>query len=157
MKKSDKSGQAFLISSIVIIMILVAFITIANYSKKTTFSTFLYIAEEIQIESEKVMDYALMRDNFAIIDNFTKNVSDYVDEDTRIYFITNKTDGNEEMEFYNYTNQNKNPLEDYLSIGENITVIIDQTNYTFPLTEGKHFYFIMIKEIRGEKYVYTNA
>ena len=76
-----KRGQAFLITAVIFITIVSALITIHNYSKKTTFSTFPYIAEEIQIESEKVMDYALIKDNWDKIDDFTKNVSDYVKQE----------------------------------------------------------------------------
>ena len=75
---SQKRSQAFLITAVIFIAIASAIITIHNYSKKTEFSTFPYIAEEIQIESEKVMDYALIKDNWDKIDDFTKNVSDYV-------------------------------------------------------------------------------
>lgn len=154
----NQKAQAFLITSVILIMILVAFVTIANYSRKTTFSTFSYIAEEIQIESEKVMDYALLNDEPDVIDDFTKNVSDYLDEDIKIYFITNTSGNNNELEFYYYneTGDEVNLPEDLFVVG-NITVTIDETNYTFPLTKGKHFYFIMIKEFKGEKYVYTNA
>jgi len=146
----EKRGQAFLISSIVIIMVLVAFVTIANYSKKTTFSTFPYAAEEIQIESEKVMDYALLNNKFNEIEDFTKDVSDYIDKDTRIYFIEDSLGS---LKFYNITDD----LTSDLFINGEIIATLDNTDYFFPKTEGKHFYFIMIKEIKGEKYVYTNA
>ncbi len=150
-----KRGQAFLISSIVIIMVLVAFVTIANFSKKTTFSTFPFVAEEIQIESEKVMDYDLINQENKI-ENFTEVVSNYVDEDTRIYFITEE---NNIIKCYNWTGSSKTFLNsnDCQTGSDPINVTIDNTVHKFPLTQGKHFYFIMIKEIKGEKYVYTNA
>ena len=152
-----KRGQAFLISSVVIIMIIVAFVTIANYSKKTTFSTFPFVAEEIQIESEKVMDYALIIGDYSIVDDFTKNVSDYVyKEDIKIYFITEE---NNMIKCYNYINEIKTDLNSNdCKTGSNpINVTIDDTVYEFPKTQGKHFYFIMIKEDGGEKYVYKNS
>ncbi len=147
-----KRGQAFLISTVVIIMILIAFVTIANYSKKTRFSTFSYVAEEIQIESEKVMDYALITGDYSEVDKFTKNISNYVDEDTRIYFITG-----DPLVCYSYIGESKTPCQEYDVSTNPINVTINNTVYEFPLTQGKHFYYVMIKEFRGEKYVYTNA
>ena len=97
------------------------------------------------------MDYVLISEN-DVVDDFTKNVSDYLDEDTRIYFITNTSD-NGEIEFYNSTNS----LNDLYFNTNEIIATVENTNYTFPLTKGKHFYFIMIKEFKDEKYVYTNA
>ena len=146
-----KRSQAFLITAIIFIAIISTFITIKNYSKKTEFSTFSYVAEEIQIESEKVMDYSLInRDD--VIEDFTKKVSVYVDKDTKIYFITDAS-------CYNYINNIKTTIT--CNMNQNsITATIDGTNYDFfKYSQGKYFYFIMIKEkeVGGEKHVYTNA
>ncbi|MEK6824105.1 MAG: hypothetical protein AABY06_03660 [Nanoarchaeota archaeon] len=140
---SRKRSQAFLITAIIFIAIVSTLITIKNYSKKTEFSSFPYIAEEIQIESEKVMDYSLVSGN-DVINDFTKDVSDYTKkEDIDIYFITDDGCSN-----CNSLTTNEN----------NITATINGINYDFPkYSQGKHFYFIMIKERGGEKYVYTNA
>lgn len=143
-----KRGQAFLITAVIFIAIVSAIITIHNFSKKTEFSTFPYVAEEIQIESEKVMDYDLMHETNNIED-FTQKISDYTKkEDIDIYFINDDGCYNTDSKQCLFNNGNK------------ITATIDGTNYDFPkYPEGKHFYFIMIKEkeVGGEKYVYTNA
>ena len=149
----NKRGQAFLISTVILIGVLITFITISNYSKKTNFSTFYYTADDIQTESEKVIDYSLVNDDPLVIDKFTKNVSKYVDDDTKIYFITGE-DTN--IEAYTYDINGKLMLNAEI-INEKIVLKIDNTNYSFDLTEGKHFYFIMIKKFKGDKYVYTNA
>lgn len=144
-----KKGQAFLITAVIFIAIISTFITIKNYSKKTEFSTFPYIAEEIQIESEKVMDYSLIKDNYNSISTFTEDVSSYTEkEGIDIYFIE---DSSGSLICSNCNNLATN--------GNEITATISGTEYFFPKTEGKHFYFIMIKEkeVEGEKYVYTNA
>ncbi len=142
-----KRGQAFLITAVIFIAIISAFITIHNFSKKTTFSTFSYIAEEIQIESEKVMDYVLVSGK-DVTDDFTQKVSDYVKkEGIDIYFIE---DSSGSLICSN--------CGGFVIDGNKITATIDGTNYNFPkYSEGKHFYFIMLKEAGGEKYVYTNA
>jgi len=143
-----KRGQAFLITAVIFITIVSALITIHNYSKKTTFSTFPYIAEEIQIESEKVMDYALIKDNWDKIDDFTKNVSDYVkQENMEVYFIEDSSGSLicSECDVLDTSN-------------DSINATIKKNSYYFTkYSTGKHFYFIMIKEDGGEKYVYTNA
>lgn len=154
MKIKNKRGQAFLITTVILIMILIAFITIANYSKKTNFSTFPFSAEEIQIESEKVMDYSLLNNDPYVIEEFTKNVSNYLDKDTKIYFITGETPN---FEFYTYENNNKQILNSNMAITDKITITIEGVDYYFEIPKGKAFYFIMIKENKGEKYVYTNA
>ena len=141
-----KRGQAFLITAVIFIAIVSALITIHNFSKKTEFSTFPYIAEEIQIESEKVMDYDLINSENKIGD-FTDDVSNYTKkENIEIYFITGDS-GSLICSKCDELTESNNLIS--AKIGDDI--------YEFPKTQGKHFYFIMIKEINGEKYVYTNA
>ena len=143
-----KDGQAFLITAVIFIAIISAIITIHNYSKKTEFSTFPYVAEEIQIESEKFMDYSLVKGNYNDLDDFNKKFSDYAKkEDIDIYFITGES-GSLICSKCNNLDASNNPI--------NATINKDSYYFTkYP--EGKHFYFIMIKEKGGEKYVYTNA
>ncbi len=149
-----KRGQAFLITAVIFIAIVSALIATHNFSKKTEFSTFPYVAEEIQIESEKVMDYSLVSGE-DVINDFTKDVSDYVKkEDIDIYFITGDSNN------LNFKNPEENPTSTMdTSDTSEIKITIKNTDYFFPKTQGKHFYFVMIKEkeIGGEKYVYTNA
>ena len=156
MKKRNKKAQAFLIASVIIITILIAFITIANYSRKTTVYDFPLIAEEINMESEKVMDYSLASGDLTKIKDFTKKISAYVGDKTKVYFIEDSS-GN--LEFYIWEGENKMDLsiKSIDSLEKKIIVTIENSDYYFPLTQGKHFYFIMIKEVQGEKYVYTNA
>lgn len=133
-------------------MVLAAFVTIANFSKKTTFSTFPFVAEEIQIESEKFMDYSLMND-YDYMGDFTKDLSEYVDEDTTIYFIEDSSS----WACYSYVDGIPENCNFFDATGP-IIATLDGTDYTFDdLSPAKHFYFIMIKEIGGERYVYTNA
>ena len=154
----SKRSQAFLITAVIFIAIVSAFITIHNFSKKTTFSTFPYIAEEIQIESEKVMDYALIKSDENSINDFTDDVSNYVKkENIDIYFITGE---DPDMKCYYYDNAGKKDLssDNCKTTNSEISATIKDTTYQFTeYPSGKHFYFIMIKEDRGEKYVYTNA
>lgn len=147
-----RGGQAFLITAVIFIAIVSALITIHNYSKKTEFSTFPYIAEEIQIESEKVMDYALVNNDYSKINGFTQDISDYTKkENIDVYFITG------DLNNLNFKKPDKDTTGTMSSSGSEIKITIKGADYFFPKTQGKHFYFIMIKEMGGEKYVYTNA
>ena len=144
---SQKRSQPFLITAVIFITIVSAFITIHNYSKKTTFSTFPYVAEEIQIESEKVMDYDLINSDNKI-ETFTDDVSDYAKkENIDIYFITEES-GSLICSKCDALDTSNNPIN---------ATIKENSYYFTKYPSGKHFYFIMIKEKGGEKYVYTNA
>ncbi|HLD37834.1 MAG TPA: hypothetical protein VJA20_00140 [Candidatus Nanoarchaeia archaeon] len=144
---SQKRSQAFLITAVIFIAIASAIITIHNYSKKTEFSTFPYIAEEIQIESEKVMNYDFIN-NDNKIENFIKKTSDYVKKDgINIYFITEES-GSLRCSKCDALDTSTNPIN---------ATIKENSYYFTKYPKGKHFYFIMIKEKGGEKYVYTNA
>src|SRR3989338_8985368 len=145
---SRKRSQAFLITAVIFIAIVSALITIHNFSKKTEFSTFPYIAEEIQIESEKVMDYALIKSDENSINDFTANISEYVKkENIDIYFITDES-GSLICSKCDTLDTSNNPIN---------ATIKENSYYFTKYPSGKHFYFIMIKEKGGEKYVYTNA
>ena len=151
MKKEGTKGQAFLITAIVFIAIVGAFITLKNYSKKTEFSTFPYMAEEIQIESEKVMDYALINEDYSSINIFTQDISDYTKkEGIDIYFIEDSLGS---LSCYNVDGKTCNLVVN----GNEILATINGISYSFTKTGGKNFYFIMIKEDGEEKYVYKNA
>lgn len=141
-----KRGQAFIITAVIFIAIVSTLIATHNFSKKTEFSTFPFIAEEIKIESEKVMDYALVNSEWNKIDIFKEEASNYAEkEGIKIYFI--------EDALGNLRCSNCNSLDE-----NGITATIGETEYSFPkYNSGKHFYFIMIKEKGDEKYVYTNA
>ncbi len=149
----NRGGQAFLISAVILVTILIAFITITNFSKKTTFSTFPFIAEEIQIESEKVMDYSLANQDNSVVDDFTKKASIYVGEETDIYFIE---DSSGTLDCYKWKGNSKIQCDDFTESDDLIILTIDQIDYNFPLSKGKHFYLVMIKESEEEKYVFTN-
>lgn len=146
-----KRGQAFLIISVIFIAVVGIIITTHNYSKKTEFSTFPIIAEEVQIESEKVMDYALINNDDSSINSFTQDISEHIKkEGIEIYFIEDSSGSlNCHNEYGKTCSFNMN--------GNEIVATADGQEYSFQKTQGKNFYFIMIKEIRGEKYVYTNA
>lgn len=161
----NKRGQAFLVGAILLVGILIGLVATNNYLQTSGFSTLNYEGERINIESKKVMDYALLNKgqneklNSTAINKFTKEVTNSTGPNTDTYFIENSSySGNSgPIDCYKW---NKTRKKEYCKTqikNQKIISTITGTNYTFPKTQGKHFYFIMIKEDESEKYVYKNS
>ncbi|MFB6246725.1 MAG: hypothetical protein ABEI74_04000 [Candidatus Pacearchaeota archaeon] len=164
----EKKAQAFLIGAVLLIGILVGLVTVSNYAETSGFSTLESKGEKIDIESEKVMDYALINKkpseklNSTAIKNFTLETTKSLGPKTKIYFIENSSySGNSgPIDCYNW-NTSKNPAkkeycQTYIK-NQKIISTIERSNQTFPKTQGKHFYFVMIKESQGERHIYKNT
>jgi len=174
MKKGDKRGQFYLISTILIITLIGGFVLISNYSQKRSNIGFDYLGEELSIESEKVIDYGINNNlNIKILlENFTKTYSTY-SEAENLYFIF----GNRErITLSGYKKLNSGAI--YIDVGsgnqelilnkgiynsnefanpqENIKVTVNEIKYDFSLKPGENFYFIISKELEGETYILTN-
>src|SRR3989338_2712682 len=79
---------------------------------------------------------------------FIAKTSDYVKKDgINIYFITEES-GSLRCSKCDALDTSTNPIN---------ATIKENSYYFTKYPKGKHFYFIMIKEKGGEKYVYTNA
>jgi hypothetical protein len=154
--RKKKKGQFYLISTIILVGLLVGLTVAFNYSARTDSSEVEKIARELRIESEKVLDYEAFNPGTGIneFDDFSKKYSYYAGEDKDIYFIlVDQNYGIEEA--YKYTGETKVDLSDDLIIGEDIQFILDEKYYTFKLEEGKSFYFIIVYDTGGERYVFT--
>lgn len=149
----NKKAQAFLVSAVMIIVVLAALIAVSNFSKRKSFSNFPLIAEQLQIESEKVMDYALENNKWQDVSKFTQDFSAYAGSNIKIYFIEN-TPG---PKCYYWENSVKFSCANAFD-SNSLTLNIDGVDYDFQeYSEGKHFYFVMISEEGGEKYIYANS
>lgn len=151
MKKSDKSGQFYLLAATVIIVLIIGFIVVSNYSKKKNSSGVYNLGEELKIEIEKVMNYEVINDEVKI-EEFTKNFSDYAGKDIEIVFIIGNTTN---LYVYKYNETGQEDVS-YINISNTIYVELEGTNHTFELKKGQNFYFIMYQNIEGERYVVTN-
>lgn len=154
MKKRNKRGQFYLVATIIIVGLVVSVSVILNFSTKTNYYNVEKVAKELAIEGEKVLDY----DSFNSaneFDDFSNAYSSYAGEDKDIYFIiVDESNGIEEA--YKYTQGEKVILNSDLSVGgENIRFILDSKEYNFKLGQGKNFYFIVVYDKGGERYVYT--
>lgn len=152
MKKGDTKGQFYLIATIIIVVVIIGFAVITNYSFKKSSSKLEAIGEELKIEGEKVLDYDTVNepDEF---ENFAKDYSEYIGDEIDIYFIVGEGTS---FEAYEYDGESKNDLSANLVVGSNIVFTLEEVDYEFDLEQGKNFYFIITQKIRGEKYVVTN-
>jgi len=150
-KKIYKKGQFYLVATIIIVGLMIGLAVIFNYSTKTNSYETEEIAKELSIESQKVMDYDMVHSTNEF-ENFAKDYSSYVGEEKDIYFIIVNESGDGEA--YKYTGGIKVPLND-LVVGSNIQFTLDSKIYNFTLEKGKNFYFIIIYDKGGERYVYT--
>ena len=152
MEKRNKKGQFYLVATIIIVGIVIGLAVIFNYSTKTNSYEVEEIAKELNIESQKVMDYDIAQSTNKL-ENFAGNYSSYVGEDKDIYFIIVGEVGNGEA--YKFTDGEKVDFSEDLNVtGEEIQFGLNET-YTFKREKGKNFYFIIIYNKGGEIYVYT--
>jgi hypothetical protein len=148
----NKKAQFYFMATIVLIGLVAGLALTYNYSKKTNFYDVEQLAEELSIESEKVLDYDLVHSSNQF-NNFAKDYSAYAGEDKEIYFIT-VNEGVKEA--YKYTEGVKEDFSTYLSVQNNkIEFFIGEVLYTFPLEKGNNFYFVLSYEKNGEKYVFS--
>ena len=166
-----KRGQFYLITTIIIITMIAGLVIVSNYSRERSNIRLDYLGEELGIESEKVLDYGIKNDKNIkdLLENFTKTYSVYSSAEN-LYFIF----GNEnEITLAGYKKLNSGSIfidigsgnevlnlnkEEYNSRSfssptESIKVTVDDIEYAFTINPGENFYFILSKEINGEKYI----
>jgi|TARA_Y100000310_G_scaffold344913_1_gene460476 hypothetical protein len=173
MKKGDKKGQFYLLATIIIVTIVASLVIVSNYSTEKTNIKFNHLGKELEIESRNVIDYGI-KNNENIKDlliDFTKNYSIYSTAES-LYFIFGNDDEvtisgykklNSEVVVINTGSGNEDfslNKEEYKSQSfsdptENIKIKVGEIDYDFTLNSGENFYFIISKEIDGEKHIFT--
>lgn len=156
MKKGDKRGQFYLIAAIIIAGILIGISYIINYSTKSVSYEAEESANELRIEAERVMDYEMNNPLTALneLEDFAMEYS-YHESGKEIYFIVYDP-ATSLREAYSYSENNKVDYTGDLEIGDTeIYFNNDNKVYTFPLEKGKNFYFLIIYDSGGERYVYA--
>lgn len=144
----SKRGQFYLIATMIIIAIIISFAAISNYSFKKSPSRFEEMAKELRIEGEKVLDYDKIHST-SQFEIFAKDYSEYAGNEIDIYFIV----GNSPVGAFRYDGETRVNLNEYLDVGSSIVFTLDEVDYEFELEEGINFYFIIVQELEGEKYV----
>jgi len=151
----EKRGQFYLIATMIIVSITVGLVVVSNYSRGGNSIKLYDLGEELRIESEKFLDDISARGgDYSEIHDFTEEFDAYAGDDVEIYYITG-TVGN--IEAYKYVNNVKTPVTPPSPIvGEGKIIIQLEDEYKFELKSGVNFYFIMVQEVEGERYVVTN-
>ena len=175
MKKGDKIGQFYFLTTIIIITLIAGFVTLLNYTQEKSDVKFYYLGEELGIESENILDYGINnnKDLKELLENFTKTYSDYSEAENLYFIFGNKEiitvsgyqelesgtilidvgSGNQEL----ILNKGEYNSKDFPNPQNNVKVTVDEIEYDFTLRPGENFYFIISKEIEEEEYVGTNS
>jgi len=167
----NKRGQFYLIATIIIVGVVGGLLVVTNYSQKKVGNDFSYLKDELNIESQKVIDYGLLNnqnlDN--LLKDFTKNYSNYSHAENSYFVFGNQnsitlagykrlSSGNVKIDFgqgEEILNLDKGIYnsKDFSSPNDNIKLIIDGIDYDFALNKGENFYFVLVKEFGEERHV----
>lgn len=147
----NRRGQFYLAAAIVIVIVVIGIIVVANSSTTKFPSKLENIKDELQIEGSKMLEYkSLTGENK--IEEFIKNYSDYIGEQVEIVFIVGEE---ENLDIYKYEGDTKTNVPYIKNLG-NLIVPLEGTDYTFNLTSGYNFHFIIYQNLEEEKYVVTS-
>ncbi len=122
--RNYKRGQFYLIAALVIIIVIIGYAVISNYSGIRGYTRTYDLAEELVIESAQVLDYGIYNENIGteqmknLLEGFIEEYSK-IGEIEELYFIFGNAD---EMVFMGYQQ-----LESRLLVG----VEIDEGGYRF--------------------------
>ncbi|PIO08639.1 hypothetical protein COU59_00850 [Candidatus Pacearchaeota archaeon CG10_big_fil_rev_8_21_14_0_10_34_12] len=175
MNKRGKKGQFFLIAAILILAVVASLAVVYNYSSAKNSEKRFYIKNELGIESEKVLDYALNNglNAQAVLRNFTESYSNHSTADEFFYLfgkrdnitvsgfmkdlsgeiIVNTGFGNQEVSF----SQNQFIYREFTYIEDsNVSMTINNVRYNVNLSQGINFYYVIFKKANDENYVFTN-
>ena len=145
-----KRGQIYLIATVIIISIISGFTLLSGYNKQGN-SGFVYdLKKQLEIESEKVLDYGFTNESDIedLTENFAEDFSDYVGSGIDIYFISGET-GN--MGVYYFDDGKQDILS--TEADNSLNFAVANITYNCEVNEGYNFYFIIVEEKGGEKYV----
>ncbi len=150
----NKRGQFYLIAAIIIIAILVGFVAILNYAKKSETLFLEDIADELEIETQKVLENEVSGGTDHM-DDYGITYSNHIGGEIELYFIK----GTSPLIYANkYVNGIKTNVDDSLSIdteNEKIIFTLYGIEHEFELLNEENFYYIIFQEIKGEYYTLT--
>ena len=158
----SKLGQFYLIAAVLIIVIIVGFVTISNYSRGKRSSVKIYdLGDELGIESQNVIDYGTFKgvEMNSLLTEFVESYKNYAGEGKNLYFIFGDL-GSLQVKAYEELVEVAFNSSDIREDGDNINVIIKDSDggeieYQFDLKAEDNFYFVVSQEIGGEKHVVT--
>jgi len=164
-----RKGQFYLIAAIIIISIVAGFISLSNYSKRTTSYKICDLKEELGIESQNVLAYGTAQgeDLDEVLERFIEDYVKYKGSGKNLYFLFGDTES--------ITIKAYQTIEETVLLGgEPVTItdgegektytpsegiiimVVEDIEYQFNLAAGENFYFVVSQEIEGERYVITS-
>ncbi|MFH1607759.1 MAG: hypothetical protein ABIA78_01365 [archaeon] len=81
--RKRKRGQFYLMAALVIILIIIGFATISNYSRTQKYTRTYDLGEELEIESASVLDYGIYNENIGV-DQMKNLLEGFLDEYTKM-------------------------------------------------------------------------
>ena len=169
-----KRGQFYLIAAIILATIIIGISVVVNYSKKQDSGNLENLKEELQIESENVLDYGAYNgfDDVqmkTLLTDFSKNYINSKGKDKNLYFIFGdsvsltvvSSQSSEETARINVGEGIVDLIitqegVSFSPSGNQISLIINDFTHNFKLEEGENFYFLISQEIGGGVYVTKN-
>jgi hypothetical protein len=170
----NKGGQFYLVAGIIIAIVLISIFITINSSKKYRDHELKNLEEELKTEIEKTFEYNIKNGltdeqsrtiwiNFsgAYVSKIGTNKNTlfiFGDEDELIlkgYRMNNSGDFKIDFGsgFQNIISSAGNFQEQFNNTATNITIADDEDEQEFKLEEGQNFYYLISKEISGEKKV----
>ena len=169
-----KKGQFYLIAAIILATIIIGISVVVNYSKKQDSGNLENLKEEIQIESENVLDYGVYNelsdsDMKTLLTDFSKDYINSKCKDKNLYFIFGNSgsltvvssQSSEETARINVGGETVDLIitqegVSFSPLGNQVSLIINDFTHNFKLEEGENFYFLISQEIGGGTYVIKN-
>lgn len=177
----NSRGQFYLILTIIIITAIAGLASVTNFVEKKGDTRFYYAKDELEFESEKVIDYGIAQNFNAnlmkeLMINFANDYSAYSRAEN-LYFIFGNSggltftgikktaDGTVNVDFQEYgTGTEVTMSKGVFSKREGIevsassgSITIDGIVYPFNIHQGEDFYFVVSKELEGDVYTITNG
>ena len=169
-----KRGQFYLIAAIILATIIIGISVVVNYSKKQDSGNLENLKEEIQIESENVLDYGVYNELSdsamkTLMTDFSKDYINSKGKDKNLYFIFGNSvslkvvssQSSEETARINVGGETVDLIitqegVSFSPLGNQVSLIINDFTHNFKLEEGENFYFLISQEIGGGTYVIKN-
>ena len=171
----NNRGQFFLIMAFIILGLIAGVVTVSNSVEKKADPRFRYIGDEIDFESQRVIDYSIGNDRDVKSDlmDFVKNYSNYSNAND-FYYIFGTTS---EITFAGLKKKDSGTVQIDIGSGNQpitldqgifmtqnfnnpvnpVNLTINEIKYSFTLNTGENFYFVVSKEVEGDVYVVTNS
>ena len=155
----NKRGQFYLIAAIIIVAIILGFATTSNSLKKEEFAEMDDVAKELEIESQAVIDHAVLNnlDVKVRLGLFAEAYAPYSNAEN-LYFIFGDSDFVEVgayQKLYSGSilvngveldiSQGAYTSKNYTSPSNPITLNINEFDHVFDLEDGTNFYFVIAK------------